>query len=65
VRRGSVVVLASDGFAGALGGDGSPLARELADRWRKPPGPLEYLAHVSFIDEYWTDDRAAVAVWIQ
>ncbi|GAA4443777.1 protein phosphatase 2C domain-containing protein [Phytohabitans houttuyneae] len=62
---GAVLVLASDGFAGALGGDGSPLARELAGRWKAPPSPVEYLAQVDFVDDYWTDDRAVVAVWIR
>ncbi|WP_212988115.1 protein phosphatase 2C domain-containing protein [Actinoplanes auranticolor] len=65
VPHGSVVVLASDGFAGALGMDGSPLGRELAARWRQPPPPVEFLAQVNFEDEFFTDDRTAVAVWIR
>jgi len=65
VPHGSVVVLASDGFASALGMDGSPLGRELAARWRQPPPPVEFLAQVGFEDEYFTDDRTAVAVWIR
>ena len=60
---GSVVLLASDGFAGALD-PGSPLGRELAGRWQKPPTPLDFLAQVDFEDDLFTDDRAAVAVWI-
>ena len=60
---GSVVVLGTDGFAGALD---SPvnLGAELAVRWRTPPTPLEFVAHLDFFDGLRTDDRAAVAIWI-
>jgi protein phosphatase 2C-like protein len=61
---GSVLVLGSDGFAGALDATVSPLARGLARLWRCRPGWLDFLNHVSFVDEYWSDDRSAVAVWI-
>jgi serine/threonine protein phosphatase PrpC len=65
VPNGSVVLLASDGFAGALGSGGSPLSSELARRWRRPPILPEFLAQVDFVDRFFTDDRAAVAVWIR
>lgn len=64
VAGGSVVLLASDGFASALG-PGSPLGQELAGRWQRPPVPLDFLAQVDFENDRFTDDRAAVAVWIQ
>jgi hypothetical protein len=64
LSRGCVITLASDGFASALGSD-SPLARELAEQWRKPPGALDFLSQVTFEDPYFNDDRAAVAVWIR
>ncbi|MEV0129413.1 protein phosphatase 2C domain-containing protein [Dactylosporangium sp. NPDC050688] len=62
---GSVVLLATDGFAGAIGARRSPLARELRERWTSVPAPLEFVTHIDFVDEYWTDDRTAVAVWIR
>lgn len=66
VRSGSVVALASDGFASALDSRGaSPVARELIDRWRRPPTPIEFLGQVNFEDPRFHDDRAAVAVWIR
>ncbi|GGM27966.1 protein phosphatase 2C domain-containing protein [Dactylosporangium sucinum] len=65
VRRGTVVVVASDGFAGALGGEGSPLTRELDKHWQNPPPAVDFLAQVGFQDDYFNDDRSAVAVWIQ
>lgn len=62
---GSVLVLGSDGFAGALDETISPLARSLARLWRhRAPGWLDFVNHVSFVDDYWSDDRSAVAVWI-
>lgn len=64
VPHGAVVVLATDGFALALGEGGSPLARELAKRWRTPPPPLEFVNHVDFKAEDYLDDRGVVAVWI-
>jgi serine/threonine protein phosphatase PrpC len=61
---GAVLVLGSDGFAGALDESRSPLSRGLARLWRQRPGWLDFLNHVSFVDDYWADDRSAVAVWI-
>ncbi|GAA3300440.1 protein phosphatase 2C domain-containing protein [Dactylosporangium vinaceum] len=65
VASGSVVLLATDGFAGAIGTRRSPLARELQHRWTSVPTPLEFVTHVDFVDEYWIDDRTAVAVWVR
>jgi len=64
VPRGAVVVLATDGFALALGEGTSTLARELAARWRTPPAPLEFVNHVDFKAEDFLDDRGVVAVWV-
>jgi hypothetical protein len=64
VPHGSVLLLATDGLASALGVDGTPLGHELAARWRRPPAGPEFLSHVDFEDKYFSDDRAAVAVWI-
>ncbi|WP_433360116.1 protein phosphatase 2C domain-containing protein [Actinoplanes sp. CA-142083] len=64
VPAGTVVLLATDGFASALG-SGSPLGAELAESWQRPPAPLDFLAQVDFEDDHFTDDRAAVAVWIR
>ncbi|BCB84728.1 protein phosphatase 2C domain-containing protein [Phytohabitans suffuscus] len=61
---GSVLLLGSDGFAGALDTSASPLARGLASLWRRRPGWLDFVNHVGFVDDYWADDRSAVAVWI-
>lgn len=64
VPPGSVLLLGSDGFAGALDTSVSPLARGLAEYWRSAPSWVEFVNHVNFVDDYWSDDRAAVAVWI-
>lgn len=64
VPPGSVLVLGSDGFAGALDTSVSPLARGLAEYWQLVPPWLDFVNHVSFVDDYWADDRAAVGVWI-
>jgi hypothetical protein len=64
VPPGSVLLLGSDGFAGALDTSVSPLARGLAEYWRRAPSWLDFVNHVGFVDDYWSDDRAAVAVWI-
>jgi hypothetical protein len=64
VASGSVVLLGTDGFAGALDTIGSPLSQELAQRWRKTPSPLDFVTHVDFVEDARTDDRAVVAVWI-
>jgi hypothetical protein len=61
---GAVLVLGSDGFAGALDESVSPLALGLARLWRRRPGWLDFVNHVSFVDDYFSDDRSAVAVWI-
>ena len=62
---GSVIVLGTDGFTGALDSHGSQLARELGARWQDPPAPVDFLAQVDFLHPYFLDDRAAVAVWIR
>ncbi|MEW2429764.1 protein phosphatase 2C domain-containing protein [Micromonospora sp. NPDC047644] len=61
---GSVLLLGTDGFAGALDTSTSPLARCLAKSWRVRPSWVEFVNHVGFVDEYYADDRSAVAVWI-
>jgi serine/threonine protein phosphatase PrpC len=64
VPAGSVLLLGTDGFAGALDTTVSPLARGLAGYWRSAPSWLDFVNHVGFVDDYWSDDRTAVAVWI-
>lgn len=64
VPPGSVLLLGSDGFAGALDTSVSPLARGLSEYWRQAPSWLDFINHVGFVDDYWSDDRSAVAVWI-
>jgi serine/threonine protein phosphatase PrpC len=61
---GSVLVLGSDGFTGALDDSGSALGLDLGRLWRSRPSWIDFVNHVSFVDEYWSDDRSAVAVWI-
>jgi hypothetical protein len=62
--RGTVLVLATDGFATALGDGNSALAAELARRWITAPALLEFVNHVDFRDLGYRDDRAVAAVWI-
>jgi hypothetical protein len=60
---GSIVLLSTDGFASALG-PGSRFGDQLARAWQRPPVPGEFLSQVDFEDDQFTDDRAALAVWI-
>jgi serine/threonine protein phosphatase PrpC len=61
---GAVLVLGSDGFTDALDESVSPVSRGLARLWHRRPSWLDFLNHVSFVEEYYSDDRSAVAVWI-
>lgn len=65
VPCGAVLVLATDGFARALGERNSPLSRGLADAWREPPGPSDFMGQVDFVHPYFNDDRSVVAVWVR
>jgi hypothetical protein len=63
LARGAVLLLATDGFASGLGGTSRwPLM--LAECWRQPPRPLDFLRHVDEVGDELSDDRGAVAVWI-
>jgi serine/threonine protein phosphatase PrpC len=59
----SVLVLATDGFAEALGDGGSRLATELAARWASAPPVPEFANLVNFQDQFQLDDRGVIAVW--
>ncbi|MGW5848955.1 protein phosphatase 2C domain-containing protein [Streptomyces sp. NPDC055254] len=61
-RQGEVLVLATDGFADAIGPE-SPLALALADRWRQPPSLSGFLRDVDFRKATYNDDRTVVALW--
>jgi Protein phosphatase 2C len=57
-----VLLVASDGFAAALG-PGNALEARLAGLWDQPPSPLELLRHVDFRLATYSDDRTVVALW--
>jgi hypothetical protein len=57
-----VLMVASDGFAGALG-PGNELDGRLHELWRTPPPPLDLLRQVDFRLTTYADDRTVVALW--
>jgi hypothetical protein len=61
--RGSALLLATDGFAGALG-PGSALERHLNRSWRRPPSPIEFVNVINQTGGSYSDDRGVVGVWI-
>ncbi|MEU4157855.1 protein phosphatase 2C domain-containing protein [Actinoplanes sp. NPDC026670] len=64
ITPGTVLMLATDGVAEALGSGSSALARELAARLARPPRPVEFANLLEFRHEMFNDDRSAVAVWL-
>lgn len=61
--RQDVLVLISDGIGDPLGDGTGSVGAFLAEKWRHPPEPLEFAAHVDFARRSHDDDRTAVAVW--
>ncbi|WP_131732668.1 protein phosphatase 2C domain-containing protein [Actinomadura formosensis] len=61
-RPDEVLVLATDGFANALG-NRSELSMALADEWARPPDLLGFIRDVDFRRATFTDDRTVVALW--
>ncbi|MET9102436.1 protein phosphatase 2C domain-containing protein [Streptomyces antibioticus] len=59
---GEVLVLATDGFADAIGAR-SPLTLALGARWQHPPSLLGFLRDVDFRKATYNDDRTVVALW--
>ncbi|MFA1551016.1 protein phosphatase 2C domain-containing protein [Actinomadura chokoriensis] len=61
-RPGEVLLLATDGFANALG-NRSELSVALAAEWERPPHLLGFIRDVDFRRATFTDDRTVVALW--
>jgi hypothetical protein len=61
---GTVLMLATDGVAEALGSGRSGLAQELMERFARPPRPVEFANLIEFRHEMYNDDRSAIAVWL-
>jgi protein phosphatase 2C-like protein len=59
---GDVLTLVSDGVGDGLAGL-SALNRFLAENWAEPPSIADFINHVGFDAEQFTDDRSAVTVW--
>ncbi|MFA1538499.1 protein phosphatase 2C domain-containing protein [Actinomadura monticuli] len=57
-----VLMLATDGFATALG-NRSELSVSLAEEWGRPPDLLRFVRDVDFRRATFTDDRTVVALW--
>jgi serine/threonine protein phosphatase PrpC len=57
------LLMISDGIGDPLGDGTGSVAAFLAEKWRRPPEPLEFAAHVDFARRSHDDDRTAVAVW--
>lgn len=64
LRPGGLLLLATDGFAGQFREAGPKWAARLADRWRRPPDPLDFVRVVSSVGGELSDDRGVVAVWL-
>lgn len=63
VRAGDALVLMTDGVGDPLGDGTGEVGAFLADRWRQPPGDIEFAAQVGFTRRTYDDDRTAIAVW--
>ena len=61
--QNDVLALISDGIGDPLGNGTGTVGAFLAEKWRRPPEPLEFAAHVDFARRSHDDDRTAVAVW--
>ncbi|WP_412541786.1 protein phosphatase 2C domain-containing protein [Longispora sp. K20-0274] len=61
IAAGEALVLATDGLGNPLGF--AEVAEYLADAWRTPPGPIEFLYQLQFRRKTFDDDRSAVVLW--
>lgn len=64
LRKGDVLVMATDGLHEAIGNGNSPLGDHLRVAWASPPRALEFANDLDFRLQGYGDDRAAVAVWL-
>ncbi|MGP4009190.1 protein phosphatase 2C domain-containing protein [Streptomyces sp. 4N124] len=62
-HAGDVIVLLSDGVDVPLGRGAGAVGRELAQAWKTPPEPLQFVSQLSFRRRATADDRTAVAFW--
>jgi hypothetical protein len=60
---GDVLLLITDGIGDPLGDGNGTVGAFLAQKWRRPPAPLEFAAHVDFARRSHDDDRTAIAIW--
>ncbi|MEV6523117.1 protein phosphatase 2C domain-containing protein [Longispora sp. NPDC051575] len=61
LAAGEALVLATDGLGNPLGF--TEVSEYLADAWRTPPGPIEFLYQLQFRRRTFDDDRSAVVLW--
>ncbi|MFC6079838.1 protein phosphatase 2C domain-containing protein [Sphaerisporangium aureirubrum] len=60
---GELLILTSDGFHDGLADGRDGFARDVAGRWRRPPGMLAFLRDVDYRASGYNDDRTVLAVW--
>lgn len=65
LQPGQALVVITDGLGDPLGSGGGVVGRFLATMWRQPPDILSFAQHVGFYRKSFTDDRTAVAIWVQ
>jgi serine/threonine protein phosphatase PrpC len=63
LKDGDALVLMTDGIGDPLGDGKGTVGRFLAEKWARPPHPLEFAAQVDFARRSHDDDRTAVAIW--
>ena len=60
---GDVVTMVTDGVGDGLAGLSS-LNGFLAKEWTRPPAIADFINHVGYDAEQFTDDRSAITVWV-
>ncbi|GAA0983227.1 hypothetical protein GCM10009555_054610 [Acrocarpospora macrocephala] len=58
-----LLIITTDGFHDSLGDGRTGFAQHVAEKWKKPPGILEFLRYIDFRASGFHDDRTVVAIW--
>jgi hypothetical protein len=65
LRPGDLMVVMTDGLGDPLGSGAGVVGDFLATMWREPPDQISFAEHVAFYRRAFTDDRTAVAIWVE
>ncbi|MDT5024937.1 MAG: hypothetical protein QOE61_1363 [Micromonosporaceae bacterium] len=65
LQPGDLMVVMTDGLGDALASGAGIVGDFLATMWRQPPDQLAFAQHLGFYRRTFTDDRTAVAIWVE